>query len=472
MFQAAILLLAESAFAILCVPFSLYYHESSAPFIVSALLMLSCGSLLFFLSKRTVTHSPDTFGMVVRIFSLWVLLILSGSLPYLLDKGISSFTDVVFESASGFTTTGFTILKDPAILPVSLIVWRSLTQWMGGFLTLILLYTAFPVLNVGNYRNSPAGIFAGNQHVNGSLNKNVIHILEVYIAFTVAEAGILWANGTELYKSTCYALGTLSLSSFSPESGPGPDVTARLVMTLFMVLSGISYFAYVNFKPGFFRSLRYHSEVIFYFGLMIGYVLVFWMIGTITNDITATSGQFLYCIVSFITTTGYFTEGSLTWSAWLFILLFILPVIGCCSGTLCGGIKLFRFIIIFRYIGDAFRSLKPSSTDPVRGKFRTRTDPEQGNSVVTYFLVLLFLGFTGIMMLSTGGLSFTQSVILSVSSLTNFGIAADITGIPDSSKIAMSLLMLTGRLEIYPVIMLCMPFTYTKRWKYIKVKGS
>lgn len=199
------------AAALLCTQIAIYYGEAAAPFLITALLFISAGAFIYRIPAKKSEVPVSNRQCVILISIAWAMLILTGTLPYLLSRSVASVTDVFFESVSGFTTTGSTILPNVEALPKSILIWRSLTHWIGGLTTIILLFAASPQLNIGGYE-----LFLKQRADN--FRRLLISIVTIYFSLTFLQTIFLISGGMNLFESLCHSFGTVSTGSFSPKN--------------------------------------------------------------------------------------------------------------------------------------------------------------------------------------------------------------------------------------------------------------
>jgi len=456
-FVTSLILMIEALSFLFCIPFALYYHESITPFLLPGFIVLAFGLLFFIFSENNINKINDKYQIIVLLFYSWVLLIVLGTLPYIVNKSISSNINILFETVSGFTTTGITILSEVENLPKSILFWRSITHWLGGIGAIITAIFVFSDLNFGGNKLFSFGSFSLTKPINRFRNIISIVIL-IYIILTFAQTFFLYLGGINFFESICYSFGTVSTGSFVPTNkglaGFSPYI--HYVMILFMFLSGISYIFYYFVITRIFRTAFKNEEVkvfiliIFSIVILVCGILYF----KIYNDIETAFRESLFQVISFITTSGYSITNYLIWPSYILLILVFFLFIGGCTSSASGGIKMSRFLILFRNLKATFKMLNPQSIDCDIKYCNKNLDENTNLSVLTYIVVFGIAFMLGTMALSLLEINFKESAFLSISALSSFGYPRNLASIPESGKIILIILMLLGRLEIYTFLLL------------------
>jgi len=442
-------------------PIAGYYHEAVAPFVVSGTLVFAAGTLLFFFSGREIGKITEKKDIFVVVTVTWLVFILAGTLPYVFSHTFHSFIDVIFETTSGFTTTGSSVLKEVGELPKSIALWRSFTQWLGGIGTLVTVVSVFPLLNIGGY-----GSFAlkkpETQQLFHDFKSLFFPILAIYSSLTIVQILLMHWGGMPLFESVCYAFGLVSSGCFSPAGLNVADYSSYIqyLMIAFMWLSALSTLFYFGVLTRPWGKTRQNEEVKIY-GLTLLIVLLV-VSGALffksAGGIEPVLRNGLFQVTSFMTSTGYATSNYLQWPAYsLFLLLFLLFVGGSSAST-SGGIRIPRLVILMKNLKLVFHRLNAES-DEDQVRYNAEPIDETTNlSILTFVTLFGFILIAGTIFLAALGIDFEQSAFLAITSLTNFGHSLNMVDLPTTGKVILSLLMVMGRLEIVPVLMLLSPF--------------
>ncbi|NOY50612.1 MAG: TrkH family potassium uptake protein [Chlorobi bacterium] len=402
----------------------------------------------------------------------WVLVSLSGALPYYFSGYFNSFTDAFFESVSGFTTTGASILTDIERLPKSILFWRSLTHWIGGIGIIVLVIIIMPSLRIGNYN-----LFV----LESSLQEKIIpriksegyRLLVIYISITVAEIILLQLGGMNTFESICHAFGTVATGGFSPKNDgiAGYSPYIQYVIMIFMILAGTNFVIYYFSVLRKFRKIKLNEELRYYLGIIIiaGLVLTTILYLETPRTLEHSFREGFFQASSIITCTGFATTDYLLWPPLGLGIIFLLMFVGGSTGSTAGGIKIARHIVVLKNIKLIFkRALHPHLVGAI--KINNNHISETNNNKILTFVLWYFIAFvTGsILLIFTGmdGASSIGSIATAMGGigpgLGNVGPASNFAHIPLMAKYIISFYMILGRLEIYPVVILFTQFYWRK----------
>ena len=455
-YVSCLFLLVHGLSFLLCIPYAIYFGEPLKPFSLSALITLAGGTGFYFVSDKKMKETSLKVN-ILTVTLISILLILAGTLPYLISQTIPSFVDAVFESTSGFTTTGTSILQDVELLPKSILFWRSLSHWLGGAAAVVFVTIILPFLNIGgSWLFSISSLW--QESPEPDFNYILKRIILVYILLTVAQTLLLCLGGINLFESLCYAFGTVSLGSFSPKNGSLEDYSPYIqyITGGFLLLSGTGYVFWFLLITGKFQKAWENEEVRFY-GLIILSVslIITWMLYFIADgDRSGTLRQSIFQLISFITNSGYATADYRCWPLPVLLVLFFFLITGACSGSVTGGIKLSRFLVAVKNLKLSFVTLI-SSTDEFTLRYNRKKIDKKTNLDVLAFIMIWGLVFViAVVILSPMGTSLKRSAFYAASALSTFGHQFNLANLPDAGKALLSVLMLAGRLEIYPLLVL------------------
>lgn len=448
---------------------SFLYNEASAIWLLVTALF---SGVLYFICRFLKPKDAVFFAKegLVTVALSWIILSLIGALPFFLSKEIPSYIDALFETASGFSTTGATILDDPQVLSHGNLFWRSLTHWIGGMGVLVLLVALLPSVSgrsIHMLRAEMPGPVVGKLVPKARQTARLLYI--IYIVLTALEFVLLLCGGMPLFESAVHALGTAGTGGFGVYADSMASYSPYLqwVITAFMLIFGI------NFNLFFFILIKrflqgFKSEEFWaYVGIVVGATLL------IAFNIKNTYANFGEClrhstfqVASYISTTGYSVTDTNAWPTFAKYILILLMISGGCAGSTAGGFKLSRIILLFKVIGNRIRQVvHPRAVKVVRFEGKTMEE-ETVMSVLTYLAVYILCFLLLLFILSFENLSFETNFTAALSAFNNvgpiFGGPSNFNVYSDFSKIVMSLAMLLGRLEIYPVLILFMPGTWKK----------
>jgi len=447
------------------------YSENISPFIWSLLITAVAGLLTVWI----VSHAPkqelsNKDGYLVIIVS-WLVLSLAGTLPYLFSNTADGFVNAFFESVSGFTTTGSTSFGSVEQLPHSVLFWRSLTQWTGGFCVLYMLVSVLPIVQIGGHNLYSSEIPASEKFLvrNWTLASWVVLI---YSSLTLIEIISLAAGGMHLFDSICISFGTVSTGGFAVKNDSLASYAPNLqyIVTLFMFLSATNYIVLLYIINRDIRKIRSNGEFSFYLlitGLSVIYVAAVLFART-DRDLSVSVRDSAFQVVSQITTTGFATSNYSTWPVAAYFFMFLLLFAGGCTISTSGGIKMARHLVMYKNLKVLMIKLQhPNSV--VHVKLNGKIVPEIiSNTVVLFFFLYIILFVLGSVILILTGIPVNEALGGSATALANAGPGLGASGnmgnyssFGDTAKITMSVLMIAGRVEIFTLFAL---FTKTF-WK-------
>ena len=463
------LLFIEAFFMTWCAAIAFYFHEEDQiAFLMS--LLITFGSGFFFLlwgrNAENMLSRKDAFLLVTAV---WVIFSLFGTFPFLIHGSITNFTDAYFETISGFTTTGCSILDDVESLPHGILFWRTMTQWIGGLGIVFFTIAIIPSLVGGNVKVFSAeatGPIRAKMHPR--LSTTAKWIWSIYLFLTVACCICYYQAGMDLFDSFNYAMTTTATGGFSTHNAstgyfhnPYIDYTA----IVFMFLSGTSFtLLYTTLFKGRFKQFIKNSEFKFYIIIVLiaSVAIMYFLIRYNDYQLSDAIRVSLFQVTSFITTTGIFNDDAAQWHHTTWVILSICMFLGACSGSTSGGFKCIRTVMLLTILrNEVRRILHPRAVLPV--KVNDNTIPYSSQVTLLAFLAayMLLCLFTYFIMI-LAGVDSTNSITISLSCASNVGPTLGLEigptmswGIlPDLVKWMLSILMLMGRLEIFTVLVL------------------
>lgn len=408
---------------------------------------------------------------------LWLIVPLLGAVPYLAAGVVPSFTDALFESVSGFTTTGSSVILSPESLPAWLRMWRALTQWVGG-LGLVLFIVAFVPSLRGGSSQLYAAEFSGTQQrkLHPHMSRNVARMWGIYTLMTLLCTAALYATDKRnVFDSVCLAMSTVSTGGFMPASGgmAGYGTGTMMVLTLFMFLSGVNVAMLYNLFTFHWRRLRRSSEFVVYAVLFVLAAAVCTVAFAAKGAPWDTAARYsLFHIASTVSTCGFYTATPPEWPFVASVVTFLLILSGAMAGSTGGGLKLRRLMTLFLYLRNYFsRMLHPNVVFAI--KIDNQVVPaEYVNKIFGFvFLYILFI-IGGAFALTLTGSDMADAFCLATANISNLGptpiigsIGADFsyTLLPSAAKWVLMVLMLAGRLEIFALLAIVSPSYWSRR---------
>ena len=459
------LLLIEGVFMLLVLPVTYFHHGINAfsmPF--SALITVMTGFVLCFSTRKKKGQRLNHREGVITICLSWLVLSVFGGLPFLLSKCVPNFTDAFFEALSGFTTTGATILTNIETVPKDILLWRSLTQWIGGLAIIVFAVVLIPFLSVGGMQLFMAEMNGINYD---KLHPRTMHTAKrlwgLYIFFTLLETILLYWGDMDWFDALCHSLTTISSGGFSTRTSSiaGYSNYSQIVVTFFMILSGCNFtlllITLVRNPMALFKNEEFKHFLIMIIGIsaLLALALIFVENMMVGNAIRSA----FFSVASVLTTTGFFVSDYMLWPVGLWGVLLLLMFIGACSGSTSGGIKIIRHLIFTK---NAFLELKriihPNAVIPVKINKKS-VSKSVIFKTMTFVFMYFFIFIIGTIILLTLGIDFNTSVGASLATLSNLGMGIGSVGpfgsyafLPLGAKWVLVIFMLLGRVELFTLI--------------------
>ncbi|MCX8118247.1 MAG: TrkH family potassium uptake protein [Desulfobacterota bacterium] len=453
-------------FLVLPLLVSLYYRDGLFDHYLLQMVTVGLLSLLLrYLTRKAPELQIREAFLTVSL--TWVTFSFLGAVPFMTSGAIPDLTDAFFETMSGFTTTGASILTDIEALPKSLLAWRNMTQWLGGMGVIALAVAVLPFLGVGGVQLFKAEVPGPTKEkISPRISETAKILWGVYLLFTLAEILLLWLGGLSLFDSVCITFGTLATGGFAPTNlsiAAFPSPFVQYVITLFMLIAGINFSLHYWALRGKVHLYWSNPEFRFFLGLTgvaTGLILLARLFGgeALTEEAFRST---LFHTVSIVTTTGFVTQDYEQWPYVTQIILLALMFFGGCTSSTGGGIKNVRMLVAFKFMGSELKKLfQPHGIFPVR--MGGRAVPERLVANITGFIGLyLLIFFLGVMAMTSLGLDIETSVGAVTATLGNVGPGIGGVGpvdnyahLPALGKWILSFLMLVGRLEIFTVLMI------------------
>ena len=437
---------------------SLIYHNSVLPFIIPLLLSLFIGLLLNRLKVKNKTlYARD--GFVIVTLS-WILISLLGAIPFIISVK-ASFFDAFFEAVSGFTTTGATIFKDVEVLNKSILFWRSFTHFIGGMGVLAFVMAIIPLSRDDKSMHVLKAEMPGPSVAKlvPSLRKTLFYLYGIYVGLTLVELILLMIGGLNFFDSLLIAMGTAGTGGFSylNSSLATFSVFNKYVVAIFMFLFGVNFNIY--FLLFIMRDIKtvLKSEELRVYILLYVFAVLFVLFNTyqMFNNLGEAFTSSLFHTSSFMTSTGYSIGDVNIYPTSSRILMLFLMLVSACAGSTCGGFKVSRLIICFKTIKrDLLKVLHPNSVHIVTFEGK-KVEEETIKSTCTFLFLYVFLIIVSMFLISFDGFSFDITLNAVFTTFANVGLSFDISNFAmfsSFSKIVLSIGMLLGRLEIFPLI--------------------
>ncbi|MGM0565700.1 MAG: TrkH family potassium uptake protein [Bacteroidota bacterium] len=475
-----ILLILEGVFMFLSLPFSIHFQEPDLnaiklfvpemdfwPLLLSGAITVFLGLSLFLIFRKAPKTMSKREGYIIVSFS-WVIISVFGALP-LFFSGVANYADAFFETVSGFTTTGATILTDIEGVSKGLLFWRALTHWIGGMGIIVLSLAILPVLGIGGMSLFVAEVPGPTpDKLHPRITATAKRLWGIYVLLTFVETLLLMLGGMDLFDGLSHAFATMATGGFSTRDASIAAFSPYIqyVILVFMLLAGTNFTLHYLALHGKLKEVFQNEEYRYYLGLLalasliISLVLIF----NAGMPVEKAIRDALFQVVAIVTTTGFITSDYLLWPGFLWMLIFLLMFTGGSAGSTGGGIKIMRQLLILK---NSFLELKriihPNAVIPVR--FNGRAVP--GNvmyNIMAFFVIYLIIFATSTLIMSSMGLDYETAIGSAAATLGNIGPGIggvgpveNYAGIPLGGKWFLSFLMILGRLELFTVLIILSP---------------
>ncbi len=462
------LLFVEGIFLLLSLFVSLYYSEiyTCKSFLYTSCISFVIGGLLTFYSKDFSQEVSKRDGYFI-VSIVWIVFSIIGTLPFILSGSISNFTDAFFETMSGFSTTGASILSEIESLPKGILFWRSFTHLVGGMGILVLGVAVLPFLGIGGMQlfNSESFGVPGDK-LHPRIKQTARRLWGIYISLVLIETVFLMFGGMNFFNSLCHSFATIASGGFSTFNSSAMEMSTyhQYVLILFMVFAGINFTLFYCALKGRFKSILINQEFKTYIVLIIASTAL--IVGLMFYHNSAINFEqafrdVLFQVVSIITCTGFVSSDFWSWGHNLWVILFILMFTGACVGSTCGGVKIFRYRVLYKSAGSVLkRMLHPKAIIPVRYNKKAISESVVYN-ILGFVLVYIATFVIGSVILTISDLDFISSIGAVATcmggigpGLNKVGPVENFSAISDFGKYLLSFLMLLGRLELFPVLVL------------------
>lgn len=450
---------------------SLYLDEPDVVALLESIgICLACGAVFYAAGWRSTQPILRREGMAVVGLG-WLLAALFGALPFHLSGVTPSFYDAYFESMSGFTTTGSTILTDIEACPKGVLFWRSFTHWLGGMGIVVLFVAILPMLRAGGkqlFRSEVPG--PTDETLRPRVSETASMLWKIYVSISALEVIVLYAQGLTFYDALCHAFGTMATGGYSTKNASvGQYASAGIdwTITFFMLLAGTNFALYFRFFSGDFKVFGADREWRFYIGLIGGGValVTFDLVSHGVYEGVVDGLRFAaFQVVAIVTTTGFGTADFDQWPTLSKLVLLSLMFVGGCAGSTSGGVKVIRILVLAKSaVHGTERVFRPHVVRALRIGDRPVED-DLRDAIHVYFILIvgiflacsLYMAWLGLDILTA-----TTSVIATLNNigpgLAGVGPVENFAAIPDSGKLLLSLCMVLGRLEVFAILVLFVP---------------
>jgi|TARA_B110000305_G_scaffold143217_1_gene159348 trk system potassium uptake protein TrkH len=452
---------------------------------LSAIITIVIGYSIMILTKSNIRQINKRDGYLIVTIG-WLTMVFSGMLPYYLTNSITYFPNLFFETMSGYTTTGSTILNDIEALPKSIIFWRSMTHWLGGMGIIVLAIAILPLLGIGGMQlfsaESPGTGISGDK-IHPRISDTAKRLWMIYVGLTIVETLLLNLAGMSFFDAINNSMSNIASGGFSSRNASigfwNDNPLIQYIIIVFMFLAGTNFILIYFGLTGRIKKIIQDTELKWYISFISIFTLFITIALFVSVDLTQTDvfhpqiyGKLessfrhaLFQVVAIVTTTGFVTGDFISWTPFITMFFFGIMFLGGSSGSTSGGVKILRHLILIKNgILEFKRSLHPNAIIPLRHNNSVVEKPIVIH-VLAFFILYLILFIIGAGVLSLLGLDFTSAIGGAASSIGNVGPALGSLGptsnfdsLPEMGKYWCSFLMLVGRLELFTVLILFTPY--------------
>ena len=448
----------------------IFYEEESHSFLSSSFITILIG-VMFVLANLQEKYQLNLKQTFLFSTFTWIAVAIFGSIPFILSDLNFSFSDSFFESMSGITTTGSTVITDLDNSPKSILLWRAIMQWLGGVGIIVMAITVLPLLKVGGMQLFKIESSDKPEKILPRATQVAFIIISTYLILTLFCAFFYKILGMSLFDSIAHSMTTIATGGFSTHNesiGYFNNSNIEIIATIFIVLGSIPFISYLKFLKGnkkiFFQDVQIKGLV--YLLILSTFIMFLYLLFNSDGNLLVEKVRIAsFNVVSILSGTGYVTNDFSLWGKFPLIFFLFLMFIGGCAGSTACGIKIFRFQLLFLFINNQIKKiLYPNSIFILKYNNHKITDSYM-NSVIIFIFAYLFIFILTAMLLSISGLDFLSSISGAATSISNVGPGlgeligpnGNFKSVPEISKWILSFGMLLGRLELFAVLILFFP---------------
>ena len=466
-FTLGILQIILGIFMLIPVIAQFFYKETDSSFFGASIVTIIFG-ILFFLSNLDHDKKLNLQQAFLLTALSWLSIALFGSLPFVFSSTSFSFTNAFFESMSGITTTGSTIISNLENMPKGILLWRALLQWLGGIGIIVMAITLMPIMNVGGMQLFKISNNNNSEKILPKSKEIALRLIYIYSGLTVLCAISYKTLGMNIFDSLTHSMTTIATGGFSNYNesiGFFDNFSIEISAMIFIILGSLPFIAYIKFLSGnkmvFFSDIQIKTfiKIIFTSIIILSVYLIF-------NDTTQLNLRSIFFnVISILTGTGYVNAQFDNWGGFSLILFLVLMFIGGCAGSTTCGIKIFRIQILYSFISNQIKKIIYPKGIFVLKYDQSPVDNKFISSIISFIYMYLVIFFVISALLSLTGLDFITSISGAATSISNVGPGlgsiigpnGNFSSLPDTSKWILSLGMILGRLELFAILVLFLP---------------
>ena len=444
-----------------------FYGEVDSSFFGASIITIIFGTL-FLLSNLDHDRKLNLQQAFLLTALSWLSIAIFSSLPFILSINNFSFTNAFFESMSGITTTGSTIIPNLNEMPKSILLWRAILQWLGGIGIIVMAITLMPIMNVGGMQLFKISNNDSSEKILPKSKEIAMRLIYIYSGLTTLCAMSYFIFGMSLFDSITHSMTTIATGGFSNYNesiGYFNNAYIEISAIFFILLGSLPFIAYIKFINGnkmiFFNDIQIQT----FFKVILGSIIILSMYLAFSNLDTFSFMAILFNIISILTGTGYVNAQFDNWGSFSLVLFLILMFIGGCAGSTTCGIKIFRFQILYSFIINSLKKIIYPKGIFVLKYDQNPIDNKFISSIISFIYMYLIIFFFITALLSLTGLDFITSISGAATAISNVGPGlgsiigpnGDFSSLPDASKWILSVGMILGRLELFAILVLFLP---------------
>ena len=443
------------------------YREIDSSFFGASIVTIIFGTL-FFLSNLDHDKKLNLQQAFLLTALAWLSIAIFGSLPFIFSSIEFSFTNAFFESMSGITTTGSTIISNLENMPRGILLWRALLQWLGGIGIIVMAITLMPIMNVGGMQLFKISNNDSSEKILPKSKEIALRLLYIYSTLTALCAISYNILGMSIFDSVKHSMTTIATGGFSNYNqsiGFFNSFSIEVSAMIFIILGSLPFIAYIKFLSGNKKILLSDIQIKFFFKIILASIMILSLFIFLNNSIELNLRSIIFNIISILTGTGYVNAQFDSWGGFPLLLFLVLMFIGGCAGSTTCGIKIFRIQILYSFISNQLKKIiypkgifvLKYNQNPVDNKFIA--------SIISFIYMYLIIFFIIAALLSLTGLDFITSISGAATSISNVGPGlgstigpnGNFSSLPDISKWILSLDMILGRLELFAILVVFLP---------------
>ena len=466
-FTLGILQIILGVFMFIPIIFQFLYSEIDSSFFGASIVTIIFGTL-FFLSN--LDHDKRlTLQQAFLLTALsWLSIAIFGSLPFVFSDLDFSFTNAFFESMSGITTTGSTIISNLNEMPKSILLWRAILQWLGGIGIIIMAITLMPIMNVGGMQLFKVSNNDSSEKILPKSKEIALRLIYIYTSLTLLCAATYKIFGMGFFDSLTHSMTTIATGGFSNYNesiGFFNSVSIEISAMIFIILGSLPFIAYIKFISGNKKILINDSQIKTFFKIIFSSILILSIYLMVSGSAELNLRSILFNIISILTGTGYVNAEFDTWGSFTLVLFLGLMFIGGCAGSTTCGVKIFRIQILYLFVKNQFKKIIYPKGVFILKYDQNPIDNKFISSIISFIYMYLVVFFILTALLSLTGLDFITSISGAATSISNVGPGlgsvigpnGDFSSLPNVSKWILTLGMILGRLELFAILVLFLP---------------